>query len=137
LKRKDFQELAALRLKEAKILLQAKCWEGAYYLAGYVAKCALKACIAKRTVRHEFPDRKRVIDSHTHDLTVLMTIAELGTAVKEAAHTHPELHANWTIVRNWTGQHRYEKPSQLDAENIIRALEQPKHGLLRWLKQKW
>jgi HEPN domain-containing protein len=57
-KRSDFQELAALRLKEARLLLKANCPEGAYYLAGYAAECALKACIARRTERFEFPDLK-------------------------------------------------------------------------------
>jgi hypothetical protein len=57
MKRKDFQELAAVRLKEARVLLRAGCYEGAYYLAGYAVECALKACISKQTERHEFPDR--------------------------------------------------------------------------------
>ena len=94
MKRRDFQELAALRLKEAKILLQNQCWEGAYYLAGYVAECALKSCIAKRTERHEFPDRKQVNASYTHDLDELIKLAELAKGLKEAETKHPELSAN-------------------------------------------
>lgn len=42
MKRKDFQQLAALRLKEARVLLRSGCYEGAYYLGGYVAEYALK-----------------------------------------------------------------------------------------------
>jgi hypothetical protein len=49
MKRQDFQGLAAVRLKEARVLLEARCWEGADYLGGYVVECALKACIAKQT----------------------------------------------------------------------------------------
>jgi hypothetical protein len=76
-KRKDFQELAALRLKEARLLLKGNCPEGAYYLAGYAAECALKACIARRTERFEFPDKKRVDRSWTHSLSELIQAAEL------------------------------------------------------------
>jgi HEPN domain-containing protein len=47
--RKDLQKLAAIRLKEAKLLLAANAPDGAYYLAGYAVECALKACIAKAT----------------------------------------------------------------------------------------
>jgi HEPN domain-containing protein len=60
LKRRDLRELALLRLKEAQVLFANGCWSGAYYLAGYAVECALKACIAKGTERHEFPDLKRV-----------------------------------------------------------------------------
>ena len=31
-----------LRLREAKLLLDAKDWDGAYYLAGYAVEFALK-----------------------------------------------------------------------------------------------
>jgi len=66
--RNDFQRLAELRLKEARVLLAAELPDGAYYLSGYAVECALKACIAKRTREHDFPEKKLVIDSHTHDL---------------------------------------------------------------------
>ena len=32
---------------DARALLAAGCWAGAYYLAGYALECALKACILK------------------------------------------------------------------------------------------
>ena len=47
-----------MRVKEAAVLLQNGCPEGAYYLAGYAVECALKACVAKQTREHDFPDRK-------------------------------------------------------------------------------
>ncbi|HLF84399.1 MAG TPA: HEPN domain-containing protein [Blastocatellia bacterium] len=56
--RNDLKLLAVTRLREAKVLLANGEYSGAYYLAGYVVECALKACIAKRTKRHDFPDRK-------------------------------------------------------------------------------
>ena len=66
--RKDFQELSELRLKEANALLGAGFPEGAYYLAAYAVECALKACIARETQRHAFPDKKIVDASYTHNL---------------------------------------------------------------------
>ena len=70
--RNDFQVLARIRLKEARALLSAGLFDGAYYLAGYAAECALKACIAKATRRYEFPDRARVSACHTHDVVELV-----------------------------------------------------------------
>jgi len=52
--------LSRIRLQEAKALLSLDFDDGAYYLAGYAVECALKACIAKETRRHEFPDRKEL-----------------------------------------------------------------------------
>ena len=133
--RKDFQELAALRLKEARILLRDNCWEGAYYLGGYVAECAFKACIAKQTARYEFPDKRRAAAVYTHNLAELAKLVGLDEGLDGAEQTYPELYANWTIVRNWWELSRYGRPSQVEAENLLRALAEPKHGVLRWLKQ--
>lgn len=56
--RRDLHVLSRIRLKEAKALLDAGLYDGAYYLAGYAVECGLKACIAKKTKRHEFPPDK-------------------------------------------------------------------------------
>ncbi len=55
--RADFHKLTEIRMKEAKVLLDRKCYERAYYLAGYAVECALKACIAKRTLAYDFPPK--------------------------------------------------------------------------------
>ena len=63
----DLKGLALTRLREAKVLLANGEYSGAYYLAGYVIECALKACIAKQTQRHEFPDKNRAAKSWGHE----------------------------------------------------------------------
>jgi hypothetical protein len=73
--RKDLQSLARTRLAEAKTLSGAGRPDGAYYPAGYSIECALKACIAKGTQRHEFPDKKSVDASYTHNLRDLIKVA--------------------------------------------------------------
>ena len=74
--RKDLRALSRVRLSEARALLNAGLPDGAYYLAGYVVECALKACIAKETQRYEFPEKKRVDASYTHNLKELVRVAE-------------------------------------------------------------
>jgi hypothetical protein len=44
--RATFQQLAELRLAEARALHAEGLYSGAYYLAGYAIECALKAKIA-------------------------------------------------------------------------------------------
>jgi hypothetical protein len=51
----ELENLVAIRIKEAGILLSADCYQGAYYLAGYALECALKACIAKQVKEFDYP----------------------------------------------------------------------------------
>ncbi len=69
--RADFQKLTELRLAEAKVLLDSKRYEGAYYLMGYAVECALKACIDKQTREYDFP-AKDSMDLYVHDLNNLL-----------------------------------------------------------------
>ena len=90
MKRQDLQQLSAIRLREAKALLKANCPDGAYYLAGYAAECAIKACIAKATERHEFPNKKRADQSHTHRLEELIRAARLDELLAQATGSDPD-----------------------------------------------
>lgn len=69
------QILARTRLAEANALLAAGFPDGAYYLAGYAVECALKACITRGTQRYDFPDKKSVDASYTHNLKDLIKVA--------------------------------------------------------------
>jgi hypothetical protein len=70
--RRDLQKLTRVRLIEAKALLDKRLYSGAYYLAGYAVECGLKAGVAKRTRRHDFPDKKLAMDSFTDNLNSLV-----------------------------------------------------------------
>ena len=137
MKRKDFQELAALRLKEARLLLKTNCPEGAYYLAGYAAECAIKACIAKRTERFEFPDLRIAQESWGHDLSRLAKAAALDERLRDASSRDAELNLNWTIVTKWKPDSRYQRRSLAEAAALISAVEDRNHGIFRWLKHHW
>ncbi|HKQ62260.1 MAG TPA: hypothetical protein VJS92_13295 [Candidatus Polarisedimenticolaceae bacterium] len=56
--RDDLRRLARLRLREARLLLRAGAFAGAYYLVGDAVECALKACISKQFRQHDIPDKK-------------------------------------------------------------------------------
>jgi HEPN domain-containing protein len=137
LKRKDLQKLAALRLKEARILLEHRCWAGAYYLAGYAVECALKAYLAKRTERHEFPDREQVQKQHTHNLDALFAIAELDEERDTLTDVDPKFDDNWEAVRLWNERSRYKLPTEEAARALVQAVGDRQHGLLQWLKRRW
>ncbi len=135
--RKDLQQLSLVRLKEAKALLAAGCADGAFYLAGYSIECALKACIAKKTMRHDFPDKKRVDSSHTHSLKELVRVAELETALRTHGKSDPHFEEHWDTLQLWSEQSRYNRSGLKDAHDIIEAVGDRKHGVLSWLKLHW
>ena len=93
--REELQAIARIRLREAKTLLVAGFPDGAYYLAGYALECGLKACIAKATRRYDFPDRKRVNDSHTHKLRELVRLSELESDRMVEVNRYPDFRDNW------------------------------------------
>jgi HEPN domain-containing protein len=97
--RRDFQELAKVRLREATALLGVGLFDGAYCLAGYAVECGLKACIAKGTQRHEFPDKKKVESSHSHNLRELIRVAGLDDARVEQSSQDPDFRTNWDVVQ--------------------------------------
>jgi HEPN domain-containing protein len=135
--RRDLRELALLRLNEAKTPLRNGHYDGAYYLSGYIIECALKACIAKRTQRHEFPDKKTADASHTHGLEDLLRVAQLSDVHREQARANLAFEANWNLVRDWSELSRYRRHSREAAEAILSAVSDKRHGVLKWIKQHW
>lgn len=136
--RKDLQWLAELRVREAGILVKNGCYEGAYYLAGYAVECALKACIAKQIREHDFPDRKFILDSYTHDLEKLLSLSGLRDVhTREAAGARP-FALYWAAVRDWSEQDRYAvRIPEHRARNLFLAVTHEQHGVLQWLKRWW
>lgn len=135
--RNDFQALAEIRIKEAKSLLDSGFPEGAYYLAGYSVECALKACIAKRTQQYEFPDKKLANDIHTHDLGKLLDLARLKDDLDRFLTERPEMEEGWDNILEWSEIDRYKRKTKADAEDLLKAIEDNRGGLLPWLRQRW
>lgn len=135
--RRDLRGLALIRLKEARVLLRNGYYDGAYYLGGYCIECALKACIAKRTCRYEFPDKKTADASHTHRLEDLLRVAQLGAALGEEVGKNRIFEANWNLVKDWSEHSRYRKHSQREAEALLSAIGDKKFGVLKWIRPHW
>jgi len=135
--RSDLQRLARTRINEAKVLLENGRYEGAYYLAGYAVECALKACIAKQTQRQEFPDKKRVDDSYTHDLAKLARVANLENDLKKETQLNSAFDSYWSFVVGWSEAARYQFVTPESATNLYNAITDRQHGVLSWLKKYW
>jgi HEPN domain-containing protein len=136
--REKLQDIARERLKDARILLRHRNWSGAYYLAGYAIECGLKACIAKRVRRFDFPDKRTVTDSHTHDLEQLVRVAGLRQQLSQDMASSKPLELNWAVVKDWAESARYElDTSQAEANDLYRAISRRSNGVMSWLRLHW
>lgn len=135
--RNDLRELALIRLREARVLLKNGNYEGAYYLSGYVIECGLKSCIAKQTRRYDFPDKRTVDKSYTHDLTTLVKTAGFELDLDKEMRSNPGFAVNWSIVKDWSEASRYEKHAEKEAQSLYSAVANGKQGVLQWIKRHW
>jgi hypothetical protein len=125
--RTEFQQLADVRIDEARVLLAQGKYDGAYYLAGYAVECALKACIAKRTRPDDFPDRTFAQQCYTHNIAALIDLAGLAAqrdadAAADGAFKDKKL---WRIGPRQAGTlaKRKPKPSSFTMQSLTPCME--------------
>jgi HEPN domain-containing protein len=135
--RKQLQQLAQERAQDAKALLAAKRWSGAYYLAGYAIECGLKACIAKLTNKHDFPDKSLALRCYVHDIEELVKVAGLAAERQQDAGTNMTLGANWQLLKGWDEKARYQRYTEQQARNLVHAVIDANDGVLSWIKNRW
>jgi hypothetical protein len=135
--RKDFQRLAQLRASEAALLAKGGKEHGAYSLGGFAIECALKACVAKKTKKHDFPhDTKYAVKVYSHDLSELLKLAGLEADLDKEMKTNARFAANWGVVKVWNVSSRYEG-SGLNGTDMVAAVTAPADGVLQWIKLYW
>ena|SRR5688572_9180606 len=138
LNRAKLQKLADRYIRDAETLHRNRAWSSAYYLAGYAVECALKARIAKEVRKHEFPDLKNTKEAYTHDLERLLGRAGLAEMLAERRKTADGFRNNWEmVVINWNSEVRYDEVTKVMAEELIRAVNDSREGVLPWIKLHW
>jgi hypothetical protein len=133
--RGDFQRIAQLRLVEARILLDAGQFSGSYYLGGYAIECALKACIARHIRAEEMPAKNFGNQVYNHDLSALLLLT--GLATDRPLGGDADLDVNWATVKDWSEQSRYVEKPEIEARELLAAIDDDTHGVLAWLTQHW
>jgi len=97
----------------------------------------LKACIARQFREYDFPDKKTVNDSYTHDLTKLVKIAGLERERERAEDAADDFKLNWATVKDWSEESRYEQRSEAQATAILEAIRNAQFGVMQWITQHW
>lgn len=132
----DLITLAGIRVKEAKALLSAGHYDGAYYLAGYAMECAIKACIAGKIRSNVVPDKNFAQNFYHHDLEKLLRTAGLWSQFDADLKTKPALAVNWAVVKDWNESSRYgHGRSKAQAVDLVNAIVARKVGILGWVKK--
>jgi hypothetical protein len=131
--------LAEDRLLDAKALLDASRWSGAYYLAGYATECALKSCVLAMVERTGiiFQDRKFSEKCFSHDFEALLTLAGLDAVLNGDCQQDHALGQNRLIVKDWKETSRYDQWTQIQAARLYNAVADNQNGVLQWIKNHW
>jgi hypothetical protein len=139
LNRAALQQLSNERIEDARVLIVANRWAGAYYLAGYALECALKSCVLAYIDRTGiiFQDKKYAQNCWTHDIEDLVRQAGLNIERDKAAGTSIALGQHWLIVKDWSESSRYLMSTQVQAERLFHALTDNTDGVLSWLRNFW
>jgi hypothetical protein len=138
LTRRDFQQLAEKRLREAESLRRARHYEGAYHLGGLSIECALKAAIAKQTRKFDFPDKTKVLKSYDHNLSRLIEAAGLQHVLAARMETDSTFATNWLIVAKWRIESRYDvNVSRQSVDQFLLSITDKSGGVLSWLRSQW
>lgn len=107
---RDLRTIARARLRDTKVLLQAKRFDAAFYLCGYAVELALKARICQTLRWSEFPatanEFKNLQSLKTHNLETLLTLSGVEHRVKTK---HP---GEWSVVLDWNPEKRYQPIGQ-------------------------
>ena len=130
--RQDLVQLSQQWIEDARVLLAANRYPGAYHAGGVALECILKARIASLTQAEEFPDKRLAEMAWKHDPPTLLALGDLGKFLNQAS---PAVRTNWTTVKDWKVESRYTRtmnPASVTA--FVDALDDPMDGVLTWLR---
>ena len=117
----EVRRIAVARLRDAKVLLEAKRYDGAVYLCGYAVELALKARICKTLKWKGYPETKgefdRLASFKVHDLDVLLRLTGREAIVRAG------FLAEWSAVAGWNPEARYKIIGSANAQDANSMLE--------------
>lgn len=106
----SLRAIAKARLRDAQVLLQAKRYDGAFYLCGYAVELALKARICRTLRWSGFPetgqDFKGLQSIKTHDLEILLRFSGIEDRIRRKYLTE------WSVLLDWNPEKRYQSIGQ-------------------------
>jgi hypothetical protein len=139
LNRTELRQLADDRVLDARSLLGASRWSGAYYLAGYAMECGLKACVLAFVEKtgQIFRDKKFSEKCFTHKLIELIDVAGLKEEHEDLLKANPTFAGFWGDAKDWIEAARYQQKTETEARALYEAITNDPDGVLRWIRMNW
>jgi hypothetical protein len=98
----------------------------------------LKACLARAVREHDYPDKKFVNDMYQHKLQKLMKLdAGLWKALQGDMNSQANLAANWSTVKDWDDEKRYDIVQEQTARGLYDAAADAGSGIMQWIRGRW
>jgi hypothetical protein len=137
--REELRQLAEDRVSDAKVLIDAGRWSGAYYLVGYAMECGLKACVLAFVERtgEIFRDKDFSKRCFTHKIGELLDVSGLKNYHNESLKINPIFAGYWGVAKDWSEATRYQQRSEADAKGLYEAITNEPDGVLRWIRANW
>jgi hypothetical protein len=137
--RTELQQLAEDRIIDARILLDAGRWSGAYYMVGYVMECGLKSCVLAFVERtgEIFRDKKFSEKCFTHKLLELIELAGLKDIHLDLLKNNTDFAGFWGNAKEWTEASRYQQTTEIKARALYEAITTDPNGVLPWIRMSW
>lgn len=118
----EIEEICRARLKDAKVLLNSKRYDGSVYLCGYAIELGLKARICRTLQWDEYPAKGDQYRSfRTHNLDVLLHLSGIEHKIRL------KHFVQWSIVAQWSPESRYNKIGSVgerDANEMLDATKE-------------
>jgi len=116
-------KLSLERLQDAKVLFEARRYDGSFYICGYAVEMGLKHKICQTLGWGEYPasrkDSEKYRSFKTHDFEVLLHLSGAEKTIKKTLFTE------WSILMRWNSEMRYSSQRQTGekAKLMIEATE--------------
>lgn len=131
------QQLATIRLAEARLLYGSEFLSGAWYLGGYAVELALKAVVCRNLGVSAYPERAFAGRLKSHSFSDLALLAGLTESLLVSL-ANPIFERNWELINTWDPQQRYEVGrSKQQVSDFLSALDDREHGVYVWLSNRW
>jgi hypothetical protein len=87
---------------------------------------------------HDFPDKRFVDDMYGHNLEKLFRLnAALWGALQAGIRADGKLGANWSTVKDWDNEKRYDTVDEHVARAMYEATTEPGVGVMEWIRGRW
>jgi hypothetical protein len=107
-------------------------------MTGLGIECALKSCLASAVKEHDFPDKQFVNAMYIHDLENLFKLnGALWAGLQVEMKTDGKLRANWSTVKDWDDDKRYDIVEESEARTLYEASTEAGSGVMEWIRGRW